>query len=111
MPRFSTLLQKLMTDNISLITQQYDNHDQFKDHRGGLGSSPGQVVWDLWWTKWHWGRFYPSTSVSPASSSFYQQLHIHHLSFGAGTIGQILADVPSGLSFTPPQETKKKKKN
>jgi hypothetical protein len=20
----------------------------------------------LWWTKWHWGRFSPSTSVSPA---------------------------------------------
>jgi hypothetical protein len=24
-------------------------------------------MWDLWWTKWHWGRFSPSTSVSPAS--------------------------------------------
>jgi hypothetical protein len=35
-------------------------------------------------------------------------LHIHHhLSSGAGTIGQLLADVPSGLSLTPPQETKK----
>jgi hypothetical protein len=22
----------------------------------------------LWWTKWHWGRFSPSTSVSPADS-------------------------------------------
>jgi hypothetical protein len=21
----------------------------------------------LWWTKWHWGRFSPSTSVSPAN--------------------------------------------
>jgi hypothetical protein len=29
------------------------------------------------------------------------------LSSGAGTIGQILADVPSGFSLTPPQETKK----
>jgi hypothetical protein len=27
---------------------------------------PGQVMWDLWWTKWHWGRFTQSTSVSPA---------------------------------------------
>jgi hypothetical protein len=26
-----------------------------------------QVTWDLWWTKWHWGRFSPSTSVSPAN--------------------------------------------
>jgi hypothetical protein len=25
-------------------------------------------MWDLWWTKWHWSRFSPSTSVSPANS-------------------------------------------
>jgi hypothetical protein len=24
-------------------------------------------VWDLWWKKWHWGKFSPSTSVSPAN--------------------------------------------
>jgi hypothetical protein len=41
--------------------------------------------------------------------SFHRLLHTHHLSSGAGTIGQILADVPSKLSLTPPQETKKKK--
>jgi hypothetical protein len=35
---------------------------------GGPGSSLGQVMWDLWWTKWHWGRFSPNTSVSPANS-------------------------------------------
>jgi hypothetical protein len=23
---------------------------------------------DLWWTKWHWGKFSSSTSVSPANS-------------------------------------------
>jgi hypothetical protein len=21
-------------------------------------------MWDLWWTKWHWGKFSPNTSVS-----------------------------------------------
>jgi hypothetical protein len=31
------------------------------------GSSPGLVMWDLWWTKWRWGRFFPSISVSPAN--------------------------------------------
>jgi hypothetical protein len=37
-------------------------------------------------------------------------LHIyHHLSFGAGTIGQIPVGVRSGLSVTPSQETKWKK--
>jgi hypothetical protein len=39
---------------------------------------------------------------------FHLLLHIHHhLSSGAGTIGQLVADVLSGLSLTPPQETKK----
>jgi hypothetical protein len=32
----------------------------------------------------------------------------HHLLSEAGTIGQTVGDVPSGLSLTPPQETKKK---
>jgi hypothetical protein len=32
-------------------------------HRGGTGSSPGQVTWELWWTKRHWGRFPLSTSA------------------------------------------------
>jgi hypothetical protein len=31
------------------------------------GSNPGLVTWDLWWTKWRWGRFSPSTSVSSAN--------------------------------------------
>jgi hypothetical protein len=39
--------------------------------------------------------------------SFHRLLHTHHLSSGAATIGQLVADVRSGLSLTPPQETKK----
>jgi hypothetical protein len=35
--------------------------------RGGPSSWPGLVMWDLWWTKWRWGRFSSSTSVSPAN--------------------------------------------
>jgi hypothetical protein len=27
-----------------------------------LRFAPVQVMLDLWWTKWHWGRFSPSTS-------------------------------------------------
>jgi hypothetical protein len=35
--------------------------------------------------------------------SFHRLLHTHHHpSSGAGTIGQIVADVPSGISDTPP---------
>jgi hypothetical protein len=29
------------------------------------GSIPGQVIWDLWWTVWHWERFSLSASVPP----------------------------------------------
>jgi hypothetical protein len=28
-------------------------------HGGGPGSILGQSMWDLWWRKWHWDRFYP----------------------------------------------------
>jgi hypothetical protein len=35
----------------------------------------------------------------------------HSSSSGADTIRQIIADVPSGLSLTPPQETKKQNLN
>jgi hypothetical protein len=46
----------------------------------------------------------------PCQFSFRQMLHIH-LPPRAGTVGQLVADVSSGLSLTPPQETKKKKKS
>jgi hypothetical protein len=40
-----------------------------------------QVTWDLWWTKWHWGRFSPSTWVSSANphSSNCSIIIIYHL--------------------------------
>jgi hypothetical protein len=45
----------------------------------------------------------------PCQSSFHQLLHNHHhLSSGADTIDQLVADVASGLRLTPSQETKKK---
>jgi hypothetical protein len=45
----------------------------------------------------------------PCQFSFHQLIHIHHhLSSGAGTIGQLVADVPSGLSLTPPKKKIKK---
>jgi hypothetical protein len=39
-----------------------------KSHRCVLGSIPDQIMLDLRWTKWHWGRFSSRTSASPASS-------------------------------------------
>jgi hypothetical protein len=37
--------------------------------------------------------------------SFHRLLHTYHPSSGAGTVHQIVADVPSGLGLTPTQET------
>jgi hypothetical protein len=64
-------------------------------------------MWDLWRTRWHWDRFSPSTSVSPANSHSTELHTHHHLSSGAGTIRHLVTDIPSGLSLTPPKETKK----
>jgi hypothetical protein len=47
----------------------------------------------------------------PYQFSFHQLLYIHHLPSRAGTIGQLVADVPSGLSLPHPKKLKKKKIN
>jgi hypothetical protein len=52
------------------------------------------------------GQFFPECFGFPCQFSFHLLLHSHHISFGAGKIGQLVADVPSGLSLTPPKETK-----
>jgi hypothetical protein len=52
--------------------------------------SRGQSMWDLWWTKWHWDRFFPEYFGFPLSTSFHRcsitrkrtktnhHLHLHH---------------------------------
>jgi hypothetical protein len=64
-------------------------------------------MWDLCRTKWHWGTFSPSTWVFPCQFSFHRLINTRHLSSRAGTIDQLVAEVPSGLSLTPPQESEK----
>jgi hypothetical protein len=64
----------------------------------------GQVMWDLWWTKWHWGRFSLSTSISPANP---QSTNCSIIIIRGWYNRPTVADVPSGLSLTPPRETKK----
>jgi hypothetical protein len=60
-------------------------------HCGGPGLSPGQVFSEYF--------------GFPYQLSFHRLLHIHHhLSSGSGTIGQLVADVLSGLSLTPPKK-------
>jgi hypothetical protein len=82
-------------------------HTSLASNSGDQGSSPGQVMWDLWWTKWHWGRFSRSTSVSSATHST-DCTHHHPSSSGAGTRGQTVAEAPSCLGLTTHQETKNK---
>jgi hypothetical protein len=51
------------------------------------------------------GQLFSEYFDFPCQFIFYQLLHAHHQS-GAGKIGQILADIPSGLSHQP-HETKR----
>jgi hypothetical protein len=48
----------------------------------------GLFMWDLWWTKWHQGRFSPSTSVSRANLYSTNCSTITIIPSGVGTIGQ-----------------------
>jgi hypothetical protein len=68
------------------------------------GSSQGQVK-----VKVALGQVFAEYFGFPCQFSFHKLLHTHHLSSGAGTICQLVADVPSGFSLTPVQEIKKKR--
>jgi hypothetical protein len=67
----------------------------------GFEPRSGQVVW----TNWQWGRFLSEYFGFPYQFSSHRLLHTHHLSSGTGTIGQLVADMPSGVSLTRHQET------
>jgi hypothetical protein len=46
-------------------------------HRGGPGSHPGQSMWDLWWTKWHWDRSFSEFFSFPVNIiSLWLHTHI-----------------------------------
>jgi hypothetical protein len=55
------------------------------------------------------GHIFPKYFDFPCQFSFHRLLHIHHLSFGTGTIGQTAADIPSELSLTTPTPRSLKK--
>jgi hypothetical protein len=37
---------------------------------------PRSIQWDLWWSKWHWDRFFSELFSFPLSISFHRGLHI-----------------------------------
>jgi hypothetical protein len=66
-----TRLKDKDRDSSSLSGKRCDNAKELRSpvtHRGGSASIPGQVVWDLWWTTWHWGGCSSSISISLAKS-------------------------------------------
>jgi hypothetical protein len=69
-------------------------------------STLGQIIWDLWWTKWQWGRYSQSTSVSSASSHYTDCPTLIIIYLPVLITDQILADVPSGHSCTSLKEIK-----
>jgi hypothetical protein len=53
------------------------------------------------------GQIFSKYFGFPCQSSFHQMFHIH-LSPGIGAVGQLVADLPIGLSLTAHNEIKKK---
>jgi hypothetical protein len=37
------------------------------------GFAPGQSIWDLWWKKWHWDRFFSEFFGFTLSISFHRR--------------------------------------
>jgi hypothetical protein len=75
----------------------------FPPRRPGFEPRSGHVGFVV--DKVELGQVFSEYFGLPCQFSFHRLLHIHHLlSSGSGTKGKFVADVPSGLSLTPPQE-------
>jgi hypothetical protein len=47
------------------------------------GSIPGPSTWDVWWTKWHWDRFFSEYFCFPPSITFHNQSLLYHRRYTA----------------------------
>jgi hypothetical protein len=43
---------------------------------------PGQSMWDVWWAKWHWGRFHPEFFGFPLPISFHREPPYSYIIWG-----------------------------
>jgi hypothetical protein len=78
----------------------------FPPRRPGVEPRPGHVGFVV--DKVALGQVFSEYFDFSCQFSFHSLLHTHHhLSSRAGTTGQLVADVQSGLSLNPPEETKK----
>jgi hypothetical protein len=100
-------LEHSYSRDIYLIDKLLNSSFITSSHRGGSGSSPSQVMRDLWWKKWDCGRFFSEYFCFPCQFSFHRLLHTH-LSSGAGAISHIMTDLSSRLKpHTTPKYLKK----
>jgi hypothetical protein len=74
--------------------------------RPGFEIGPGHVGFVV--GKVALGQIFSEHIGFPCQFSLHRLLHTHHLSPWAGTVGQLVADVPSGLSLTPTKNNKGK---
>jgi hypothetical protein len=75
----------------------------FPPRRPGFDPTSGYVEFEV--DKVALEQISPEYFGFPCQFSFHRTPHTHLLS-GDGTIGQLVADVPTGLSLTPPHEIK-----
>jgi hypothetical protein len=64
-----------LSPSSSVFSCQYHSTVALQTHiiRGGPGSRPGQSMWDLWWIKWHWDRFFSEFFCFLLSISFHRR--------------------------------------
>jgi hypothetical protein len=97
----------LVTSHFTKLTRTRNNLQTYRYYtNNGLEPSSGHVGFVV--DKVALGQVFSEYFGFSSQFAFHRLLHTHHLSSVAGIIGQLMADVTSGLSLTPPQETKKK---
>jgi hypothetical protein len=55
--KFLILPCVLHVQHITFSLMQWMHNLSLASDGGCPGSVPGQVLWDLWWAEWQWGRF------------------------------------------------------
>jgi hypothetical protein len=65
-----------------------------KAHRGGYGSIPGQVAWDLLWTLWNCGWFPQSNLVSCIDTKSADCSKLFNDSFTNANFAKLVAGDP-----------------
>jgi hypothetical protein len=49
-------------------------------------SCPGQCMWDMWWTKWHWDRLFSEFFCFPLPVFSTMVIYAHNISSGVKNI-------------------------